>query len=213
MRTTATTRFVVKIEAAAGALLALLSSHLWAQSSVSCSNPPGPSGTVYCESGTPLCEAQGGSFVAYCVTQAGSREEQARNLLRRILGAEPTAQQLDEYVPQLEAGSVELGGRVYTFPPVEQENRIDRPSDLPREPAPDEKSVADPALLERAPGKVRCRACLDIGGQEYCETFEGDTRDGAQMNALGKLYLELKERFDADSIDMNASRVNCDSGT
>jgi hypothetical protein len=75
-------KFIAKASWRIAFALSVAVGTLGATPTVSCKNPPGPSGTVICEDGqTPLCEADGKSFRAFCVRTGTSRSE-----ILRILG-------------------------------------------------------------------------------------------------------------------------------
>lgn len=162
----------------------------------SCAYPPGPRGTIKCESDqVAICDATGSRIDGQCLDKKGKTgRELAAHVLTAVLGRPVLTSEIqsEEYRDILREGKI-----VYESGPGKPISRIERVISFssdgsggggstqslePREPV--EKHVT-----------FKCVACLKVEGQETCETGTGPAKSDAQQAAAEKLAQRLKTRL------------------
>lgn len=155
-----------------------------------CASPPGPRGTIRCESDQiAICEATGSRVNGQCLSRRGKKgKELSAQILSVILNRQIGADEVhrDEYQRALrEKRITRPNGTVVTF-----SYNDDSPGSEPdREPAP----LSRPRTpIEK---KYTCTACVAVNNRKICESGTDPSKEEATKAAVGKLRQRLTVDF------------------
>jgi hypothetical protein len=169
-------RFVARVDILVFAILFAAAIPVCADSK-DCASPPGPRGTIRCESDQmAICEAKLTRVDAQCLDKGGrTGKKLAARLLTAVFHRQITEDEVEreEYQRVLREGRVKRpDGTVVTFSYEDDEE----PTSTPPSNEPTEE-----------PPSFTCTACVAVDGKNICETETGATKDEASQAAAKSL--------------------------
>jgi len=149
-----------------------------------CASPPGPQGTIRCESDQmAICEATGSRVIGQCLDKRGRTDKQmVAQLLSGLYERGVTADELEKgaYAEVLHDKQFRRpDGSVVTF-------SYD-----------DNQGVVHPSSIDHSnkPPSLTCKACVTLAGETFCEAETAATREEATRAATEALRKKVSARF------------------
>jgi hypothetical protein len=184
-------RFVVSIERVLFVILFVAVVPAYADTD-DCASPPGPQGTIRCESDQiAICEATGSRVNGQCLDKRGRKgEDLAARILSVVLNRQITADEVqrEEFQRVLrEKRIAHPDGTVVTFSYNDESASYQRDSDTTPPPRPGTPAEDGTSFT--------CTACVTARNRKMCEEGTGSNKQGAAKAAAEKLHQRLIAAF------------------